>query len=42
MERFKNDFDNIVLADELKSFISYKFLLDLVDKLEIVYKQSID
>ena len=41
IERFKDDFNNIVSVNELKSFIPYENLLDLVDKLEITYKQSI-
>ncbi len=38
---FEDDFNNIVSVNELKSFIPYENLLDLVDKLEITYKQSI-
>jgi len=41
IERFKDDFNNIVSINELKSFIPYENLLDLVDKLELYYKQSI-
>lgn len=38
IERFKDDFNNIVSVNELKSFIPYENLLDLVDKLESNYK----
>ena len=41
IERFKDDFNNIVSVNELRSFIPYENLLDLVDKLEVQYKQSI-
>ena len=41
LERFKDDFNNIVSVNELKSFIPYEQLLDLVDKLEQNYKNSI-
>jgi hypothetical protein len=41
IERFKDDFNNIVSVNEIRSFIPYENLLDLVDKLEVQYKQSI-
>ena len=41
IERFKDDFNNIVSVNELRSFIPYENLIDLVDKLEVQYKQSI-
>jgi hypothetical protein len=41
IERIKDDFNNIVSVNELRSFIPYENLIDLVDKLEVQYKQSI-
>ena len=41
IERLKDDFNNIVSVNELKSFIPYEELLDLVDRLELSYKTSI-
>jgi hypothetical protein len=41
IERFKDDFNSIISVNELRSFVPYEDLLDLVDKLETNYKQSI-
>ena len=36
IERFKDDFNSIISVNELRSFVPYEDLLDLVDKLEII------
>ncbi len=41
IKRFKDDFNNIISVNKLRSFIPYENLLGLVDKLENTYKQSI-